>query len=210
MTDEERRVLSSRSAAEPAEPSPRVLVVGSEDAELVFDALSSTTARRIFAELYERPAPPSVLADMLDLSLQNVHYHLENLRDADLVGDVATTYSTKGVEMSVYAPVADPVVISGRSPDETRQLRSVLEQVVGGIALLGVLAVVVRWVVARASTPTTGPGTPVPGPAPAWPGIDTPALLGVVFFLGGATILLLALCRWFYRAHIRGYDAVAR
>lgn len=209
MTDDERRVLPSRSTTDTPTTSPRFLVVGSDDAELVFDALSSATARRILAELYERPAPPSVLANALDLSLQNVHYHLENLRDADLVEDVDTVYSAKGVEMSVYAPAAEPMVISGSSLDETQRFKSVIERVVGGIAVLGGLSLVVQWVVGRGITPVAGPPRPTPGPQPAWTITRILALPGVEFFLGGATILLLAACYWFYRTGRRGYDAAA-
>ncbi len=56
---------------------PRVVGLGSEEADELIAALSSSTARRILAALHEDPAPPGELADPVDTSLRNAQYHLE-------------------------------------------------------------------------------------------------------------------------------------
>lgn len=55
----------------------RVVGLGSEEADELIAALSSSTARRILAALHEDPAPPGELADPVDTSLRNAQYHLE-------------------------------------------------------------------------------------------------------------------------------------
>jgi len=73
--------------------------------------MSSETARTILAALGDGPAPASDLVDHVDTSLQNVHYHLENLRTVGLVEAVGSWYSTKGTEMTVYGLAAERVEI---------------------------------------------------------------------------------------------------
>ncbi|PSQ19989.1 ArsR family transcriptional regulator [Halobacteriales archaeon QS_9_67_17] len=89
----------------------QVLGINEDDSANVFEALSSDTARRVLTAIYNEPAPPSGLADRLDMSLQNVSYHLDNLEEAGVVRVADTRYSEKGREMSVYAPADDPVVV---------------------------------------------------------------------------------------------------
>ncbi|MFB6361226.1 MAG: ArsR/SmtB family transcription factor [Halobacteriales archaeon] len=78
-----------------------------DTAESVFEALGSETARSILAALEDDPATASDLADRVETSLQNVQYHLGNLEAADLVAEVGTWYSSRGTEMTVYAPTFD-------------------------------------------------------------------------------------------------------
>jgi DNA-binding transcriptional ArsR family regulator len=78
----------------------------------------------VLAALYEEPTVASALADRVGTSAQNVHYHLTNLRDADLVEVVDTWYSSKGVEMDVYAPAGDPLVLAAGREDRLRELRA--------------------------------------------------------------------------------------
>lgn len=99
---------------------PAAAVRSFRDAGPVFEALSSETARTILEALYDRPGTASELADRVDTSIQNVHYHLQKLQSADLVDVVDTCYSTKGAEMDVYAPTNDPLVLSvGGSANES-------------------------------------------------------------------------------------------
>jgi len=111
---------------EPVEDAPseaRVVSLG-RGAEAVVEALRSETARNVLAALYEEPTVASTLADRVGTSAQNVHYHLANLRDADLVEVVGTWYSSKGVEMDVYAPAGDPLVLAAGREDRLRELRA--------------------------------------------------------------------------------------
>jgi len=128
--------IPDTSAAEDAEP--RVVGLESDDADDLLSALSSTTARELFAELNEEPNTPSALAERVDTSLQNAQYHLENLEDADLIEVVDTAYSEKGREMDVYAPCDKPLVVFAGSEDESSTLKTALSRLLGGIGVLAI------------------------------------------------------------------------
>lgn len=199
MTDDDQRLLPFRPLPESNNTSARVLDLTSEDADLVFDALSSTTARRILTALHNEPAPPNELADTLGLSLQNVHYHIRNLRDADLIEEVETGYSEKGVEMSIYAPTSEPVVFSGSDSDKQSELRELLEQIVGVVVLFGFLSVLAQWAITH-EIPLVEPSepanpTPVPGPFNPEPLVPP----GLMFFVGGIAMLVIIVGLWYYQ-----------
>ena len=203
MTRDDRRLLPLRPLPESDERSPRVLDLTGEDADLVFDALSSSTARRVLDSLHDDPAPPAELAERLDLSLQNVHYHLRNLRDADLIAEVGTGYSEKGVETSIYAPTAEPVVLSGADPDVRSELRRLLEGTVGVVILFGFVSVLVHWVLTSDFADETAPPRPEPTPVPGPFDPEPLVPLGIVFFAGGVTMLVLITGWWYWRGFRR-------
>lgn len=95
--------------------TPSVLAL--DDAGAVFEALGSTTARQLVGHIYDEPRTASDLSELLDTSLQNVHYHLDRLLDADLVTVIDTWYSPKGREMKVYGPTSDPLVVFAGASD---------------------------------------------------------------------------------------------
>jgi DNA-binding transcriptional ArsR family regulator len=97
------------TAFERREREPDDRVVAFEDADAVFDALASGTARAVLRRLHRSPAPASVVAEAVDTSVQNAAYHLDRLVDAGLAVRVGTRYSAKGREMAVYA--ATPVIV---------------------------------------------------------------------------------------------------
>lgn len=198
-----------------------VVDLSSEEADEVFAVLSSSTARRTLAALHDEPRTASDLAENLDLSLQNVGYHLGNLRDAGLIEVVDTWYSETGNEMKVYAPTATAVmVLSDRSSAD--RFREVLRRVFTVFVALGVAAFIFRTVLANWLLPTAD--EPVAEDRPATddaevveedgaiePGMEPtprpeellealPVLLdpGVVFLLGGLFSLLVVLgLRWY-------------
>ena len=90
----------------------------SEEAAAICASLASETANEILSRLFEDPTTASELADDVDTSLQNAHYHLERLQEAGLVRIVDTWYSSRGVEMNVYAPAHDRFVIAPPSTDD--------------------------------------------------------------------------------------------
>jgi DNA-binding transcriptional ArsR family regulator len=92
-------------------PTPSEKRIPFGEADELFDALSSRTAREVLETLYEEPATKSQVANRVDSSIQNVSYHLKNLERADLVTPVDTWYSRKGQEMDVYAPTAGPLIL---------------------------------------------------------------------------------------------------
>jgi DNA-binding transcriptional ArsR family regulator len=132
--------LRSESAPDPDEP--RVVGLDGDDADEAFDALSSSTTRRVLSLLYEDPSTPAEIRDRIGTSLQNVHYHVEKLEDAGLIEPAGVGYSEKGTEMTVYAPSNEAVVLFAGRRDDRSRLRTALERLFPTvIALLGATAV---------------------------------------------------------------------
>lgn len=178
---------------------PRVVTLDDEAADRVLDALSAETARAIYVALREDPATPPELAERLDLSLQNVHYHLDNLRGAGLVESVGTGYSEKGVEMTVYAPADRPLVVTTAEPETTSRLRRFLARIFGAVAGLAVLGLAVQRILGgRGTGDRAGGNTTAPLPGPGEVGGVPP---GALFFAGGA-VALAGIAAWWY---VRGY-----
>ncbi|WP_255150008.1 ArsR/SmtB family transcription factor [Halorarius halobius] len=170
----------------------RVLEMADDDTDEVLDALSSDTRRHVVRALFEEPATASELADSLDTSVQNLHYHLTELEEVGLVEPIDTAYSEKGNEMTVYGPASDPLVFVG-DDDRFPLVERSLGNVVGGLALLAGASLLVQWGAERLLRPAIAGGSAGPssyGPLdPSTTG--TPAWLvfevlepGVVFFAG--------------------------
>jgi hypothetical protein len=106
-----------RPSVEESERETRVVTLGTEAAAALCSCLASETASAILARLFEEPTTTATLADDVGTSVQNAHYHLDRLRDADLVRVVETWYSSRGVEMDVYAPTHDEVVVAPPTAD---------------------------------------------------------------------------------------------
>lgn len=102
---------------------PAVLTLNDDATRDVIEALSSETAYDIFQLLNETPATPSRIADQLDQSVQNVHYHLENLEAAGVIEVTDTCYSEKGREMSVFVVSEDPTLIFLGTEDDRPSLK---------------------------------------------------------------------------------------
>ncbi|NLV11557.1 helix-turn-helix domain-containing protein [Halomicrobium mukohataei] len=185
----------------------RVLEMTEGDADEVLDALASDTGRATFQALFEEPRTPSEIADRVDTSVQNVHYHLSNLEDAELVEPVDTIYSEKGNEMTVYGPASDPLVFVGDDA-RTPAVRQSVTDVVGGIGVLAAASLFVQWgaerLMRRSVRPPSavGPASPDTTVAPpdgsiAWVVFEV-VEPGVLFFFGAllvATVALLAVRR---------------
>ncbi|WP_224449578.1 ArsR/SmtB family transcription factor [Haloprofundus salilacus] len=168
---------------------PRVLDVQSEETDEVLDALASDTARRLLRSLFEEPRTPSELAHHTDTSVQNINYHLMNLREAGLTEAVDTQYSKKGREMTVYGPTSDPLVFVSNHELRPAVDRS-LRELVAGLGILVGASVLVQWgterLVGGSRDAVLGPaswGAPDPGTTLAWVvfGVVEP---GVLFFFG--------------------------
>ncbi|WP_121741597.1 winged helix-turn-helix domain-containing protein [Natronorubrum halophilum] len=161
------RLFPFRSEPAQNEGHPRVVDLEGEDADAVFGALSSTTARQIYARLEDEPGTPSDVADAIDSSIQNVRYHLENLEGAGLIEVVDTWYSSRGNEMSVYATTDGPLIVTSDESTASR-LREALSRFVGGIGALagGSLLVqygLTRWAESAADSSAEGAGAPAAG-----------------------------------------------
>ncbi|MFT4890993.1 MAG: DNA-binding transcriptional ArsR family regulator [Halobacteriales archaeon] len=129
------RLLPIQGETEVPDAGPRVVDLEGEDADAVFSALSSDTARDIYRTLQEEPHAPSEIAEAADTSIQNVRYHLDNLEQAGLIEVVDTWYSSRGNEMSVYAPTSDALVLAS-GEEQTSRLRTAISRLVGGVVVL--------------------------------------------------------------------------
>ncbi|RQH01189.1 ArsR/SmtB family transcription factor [Natrarchaeobius oligotrophus] len=138
--------LTDLLPAEPASPDAelRVVDVGDEEADELFDVLSSETRRNAYRSLFDEPATVSELANRLDTSVQNVSHHVSMLEDATLVEPVGRRYSEKGNEMVVYGPASDPLVFVGR-PEARPRLEQSLSELITGIGIVAAGALFVQW-----------------------------------------------------------------
>lgn len=183
-----RQLLRESFSLDDLDREPRVLAIGDENADPILDALSSDTTREIFTELRDEPAPPADLSEQLDLSLQNVHYHLRKLEEASLVEEVDTWYSDKGVEMSVYAQADSPLIISSATGEKHSRLRSIAKRIFGVLGVLGVLGLVLQQAY-QTWAPSPPRGSVIP-PESSEPIVSVPPI-GVTFFVGGVTAMFL-------------------
>lgn len=88
-----------------------VIDLSEESATEVLGSISSDTSQAILNILGKAPMTATDIADSVDTSVQNVHYHLKRLRKADIVSIVGTWYSSKGKEMAVYALTCEHIEI---------------------------------------------------------------------------------------------------
>lgn len=171
----------------------RLLGIDEEATDTVLEALSSETSRAILGQLHDEPLAPSELADLEDLSIQNVTYHLDKLETSELIEVAGTRYSEKGREMNVYAPADEPLVVFVGTDERKLGLRSLLKRFVGATGLLAVVSILLHSFI-EGSLPYlsfTGAGGGSPdGPEPALP-------LATAIFLGGF-VMLIVLFAWRY------------
>ncbi|MFC7027594.1 ArsR/SmtB family transcription factor [Halomicroarcula sp. GCM10025324] len=189
--------IQQRTAA--PDETPRVLDVDERATDEVLDALASDTGRALFRTLFDQPGTPSEIAERCDTSVQNVHYHVTNLREAGLIEPIETVYSEKGNEMTVYGPASDPIVFVGDGDLRPRLQRS-LTDVVAGLGLLGLASLFVQWGAERLASPARdsvlGPASPTaaspdPGGSLVWLVFEV-FEPGLLFFCGCLTVLSLA------------------
>ncbi|WP_135661734.1 ArsR/SmtB family transcription factor [Halorhabdus rudnickae] len=202
-------LLPRRGERTETSDEPQVLGLDEEAADEAFAALSSETARRVLALIYEDPTTPAQIRDEIGTSLQNVHYHLEKLESADLIESAGTDYSSKGNEMTVYAPTNEALVLVAGSQEERSLLKRAVARVLAGVGILAGGAVAFGFAIQRFVTDTTtqsggGMGTmsvetgdTATGGAEPSPLLADPA---VAFFLGGAFILALVGVWWYARS----------
>ena len=165
----------------------QVLGVDEDDSADVFEALSSDTARRVLTAIYDESAPPSELADRLDISLQNVSYHLDNLEEAGVVRVADTRYSEKGREMNVYAPADEPVVVFVGTEERKTGFRDLLKRLVGATGLLVVISALLFAFQAFGRPGGAGDELTI---------LELLSFPGLEFLLGGLFVLGLVVLLW--------------
>ena len=130
---------------------PRLVDLSEETADEVFEALAASTTREIFLALHDEPQTASDLADRTDTSVQNVQYHLNKLKDVELVESVDVWYSERGSEMDVYAPTDESLVMFA-GEDKESSFKSILSRFVGVAGLLAPTSLLVAFAASRFSS----------------------------------------------------------
>jgi DNA-binding transcriptional ArsR family regulator len=123
------RLLPTRTdAAVERSDNPAVLSLDDDETRDVIEASSSGTAYEIFHLPNETSATPARIAEQLDQSIQNVHYHLTNFESAGVIEVTDTCYSEKGRETSVFVVSEDPTLLflgtEGDRPSLDRAFKS--------------------------------------------------------------------------------------
>lgn len=106
-----RNLLPLTPPVEVSDEQPRRVNMLADEGTQMLDALGSDTARAILTALCEEPATTSEISERIGTSIQNVHHHLGQLQNADLVRVVTTHYSSRGLEMDVYAVKGAPLML---------------------------------------------------------------------------------------------------
>jgi len=141
---------------------PKVLDLEAEATAEMLSALSSETAREILSTVYEEPRTPPEIRDEVGTSLQNVHYHLENLEDAELIQPAGSGYSEKGTEMTVFAPANEAVVLFAGQERHHSRLKTALARLLGAVGLLAVASLAIQRLFGPdGTTGEAAPGTGV-------------------------------------------------
>lgn len=120
---------------------PRIVSLDGDSGEEIISVLSSDTTRDVYTRIREQPATPKAIAEELELSLQNVHYHLSKIQNAGLVEANDIEYSEKGREMAIYEPAHDELIICG-DRDAEHRLKGLLKRFLGGTGVSLLLAAV--------------------------------------------------------------------
>ena len=96
MSKQIGRLFSKSTDSEPETNSPlRIAEMHDDDAVQIFKALSGESTCRIYREIQQSPKTAPELQQVLDTSIQNVHYHLNKLEEAGLIEPVDARYSGK-------------------------------------------------------------------------------------------------------------------
>jgi DNA-binding transcriptional ArsR family regulator len=192
MSDFLQKISGTRS--QPAQQGT-LCDLGDDSDARVFNVLGSETARRIYLHLQDETATASEIAKHADTSIQNAQYHLTKLREVELVEVADTEYSSKGSEMNIYAATNDPLIIVSGSESRLEKVRARLSDLLGGIALILGGSVLVQWLtqqeilgIGSFSIELLTHARPTSAPAEPEPWFWLPP--GLIFFVGGLTVLL--------------------
>ncbi|WP_181686074.1 ArsR/SmtB family transcription factor [Halorhabdus salina] len=184
---------------------PRLVGFEDESAEQILSAVTSTTARRILNQIYTEPMTVSDIATEIDSSVQNVSYHLDRLRDAELVEVIETWYSEQGREMDVYAPTNSALVLFAGAERTTPSLTTALRRVFSAVGIVGVVSAIVhvRWSVLTPSPSSRSVELPIQQPDPTmWEMLVTFGTGPGGFVLGvGVFLILFFFVAWYWRTY---------
>lgn len=141
------QILPKKGSQEIEVSDPKVIDLGSDEAEIVLDSLSSKTTRDVFMTVYEEPSAKSEIADKIDNSIQNTKYHIDKLEEASLIESKRTDYSEKGNEMDVYGPTNEAVILLASDEETKSRIRKNMKPLAATVAVgAGISAGLSRFV----------------------------------------------------------------
>lgn len=141
------QILPKKGSQEIEVSDPKVIDLGSDEAEIVLDSLSSKTTRDVFMTVYEEPSTKSEIADKIDNSIQNTKYHIDKLEEASLIESKRTDYSEKGNEMDVYGPTNEAVILLASDEETKSRIRKNMKPLAATVAVgAGISAGLSRFV----------------------------------------------------------------
>ncbi|ELZ41974.1 ArsR family transcriptional regulator [Halorubrum californiense DSM 19288] len=82
------------------------------------------------------------LAAELDMSVQAVSYHVDNLQDAGLIEVLDMCYSEKGREMSIYGPSTEPYILFLGTTDDQSGLTAAFKRFANAIGPVGIIVAI--------------------------------------------------------------------
>ncbi|MCU4799614.1 helix-turn-helix domain-containing protein [Halobacteria archaeon HArc-gm2] len=199
-----KRLLPQRTPIRQEAPNElNALRINEEAAEDVFSALASKMSREILSELYTTPQNASDLSDTVETSIQNTKYHLDKLRDADLIEVVDTWYSDSGSEMKVYAPTNGSLVIFATEKKNESNLRKTLARFLGAIAIVGIASKLIDHLVRPTNDPQSNVVATNPSLNPETAGQIVSLSPGELFFWIGLIAIVFTFS-WRHHARVLG------
>jgi len=197
MSKQIEQLLSKTTGSESQIDSQlRIAEMNDDDAVQIFKSLSGESACCIYREIQESPKTASELQQVVDTSIQNIHYHLDKLEEAGLIEPVNVRYSKKGTEMSVFGPTHSPLIISFASESTNSDVRVALARLFSAVTILGLVSIGVELFVARVISPETSRDVSGNNVSATPPQFTDPSQLemllrspGLLVFVGGLLII---------------------
>jgi len=125
----------------------RIVDMNEEDAISLFKTLGDETTLKIYTAVQQDPKTPSELQELTATSLQNTHYHLNKLEDADLVEPVDTWVSERGKDINVYGPTNSPLILSFAAEEDSPRIRSQIKKALGMLGIISFFSLFVEYAV---------------------------------------------------------------
>ncbi len=114
-----------------------------EKTKKLAEIISSSTSRKILNYLADKEATESELSKELGLALSTVHYHLQKLKEGNLVIVEEFHYSKKGREVNHYKLANKYIIIA---PKETKGLKSKLKSILPLVGIIAGISVIIEFV----------------------------------------------------------------
>lgn len=127
---------------------PAIYTLSQDSGREIASVLSSDSTRPIFEVIESQAATPVEIAEGLDMTLQNVHYHVEKLEEAGLIEVTGIEYSDRGREMHIYESVHDEVILCQDSATKD-QLDRLLKRLLDGSMVAIILSAITHLVYTR-------------------------------------------------------------